>query len=468
MRPEESDLADKAKNQSGEPKKHGLTGWLKLKFLGGGKEESPVDSKFLDDLSDVQKVGRYEISKKLGQGSMGVVYLGRDPYINRHVGIKISRPAADVESEKANKYRESFFTEAQSAGRLLHPNIVSIYDAGMYKDFCYMTMEYIDGPTLRKFCEKDYLLPISNVVQILFMACKALDFAHKKGVIHRDIKPSNIMINKAGYVKITDFGIAKLKSDQTASQGIVGSPSYMSPEQVKDQPVDDKSDIFSLGCVLYQMLTAELAFPGENHFSIMYKIAREDPVPIRELRPEVPDILEKITLKALAKDPEDRYQSCADFAYDLRVALRGLKGTVKTSKVEDVIDYVHNVPFFEGFTKEQVKEILKASNIFKVKKGKVVVAEGEIDDSFYVLLSGRAVVQKNGSRIATIGRGECFGEMAFLSGQARAASVVAETDCNLIKISATLLDRSSASMQALFLKTFAMTLIQRLSKSMAP
>jgi len=458
-------LAGEEKKDRAESKKHGLTGWLKLKFLGGGKEESPVDNKFLDDLSDIKTIGRYQIIRKLGQGSMGVVYLGKDPYINRDVGIKISRPASDVVGEKADKYRQSFFTEAQSVGRLVHPNIVSIYDAGMYKDFCYMTMEYIDGPTLKKFCHKDYLLPITNVVQVMFIACKALDYAHRKGVIHRDIKPSNIMVNKAGYVKITDFGIAKIKTDQTASQGIVGSPSYMSPEQVKDQPVDDKSDIFSLGCVLYQLLTGELAFAGENHFSIMYKIAREDPVPMREIRPEIPEILAKITQKALAKDPVDRYQTCADFAYDLRVALRGLKGTIKTSKVEDIIDYIHSVPFFEHFSREQVKEILKASNLFRVKKGKVIVAEGEIDDSFYVLLSGRASVKKNGGQIAVIGRGECFGEMAFLSGQARAASVVAETDCNLIKISATLLDRASPKMQILFLKTFAMTLIGRLSKS---
>jgi len=453
------------KAEKNESKKHGLTGWLKLKFLGGGKDACPVDSQFLDDLSDIDTVGRYEIVRKLGQGSMGVVYLARDPYINRHVGIKISRPAANVAGKQAEKYRERFFNESQSVGRLMHPNIVSVYDVGMVKDFCYMTMEYIDGPTLKKFCDRQYLLPVSNVVQIIFMASRALDYAHKRGVIHRDIKPSNIMINKAGYVKITDFGIAKIKSDQTASKGIVGSPSFMSPEQVRDQPVDDRSDIFSLGCVLYSLLTGQLAFPGENHFSIMYKIAREDPVPMREIRPEIPEILERITRKALAKEPTERYQTCGDFAYDLRVALRGLKGTIKSSKVEDVVDYVQSAPFFENFTKAQVREILKASNITKVRKGRVVVAEGEIDDSFFIILSGRAMVQKNNKNIARIGRGECFGEMSYLSGQARAATVRAETDCNLLRISATLLDRSSKSMQLLFLKTFAMTLIQRLSKS---
>jgi eukaryotic-like serine/threonine-protein kinase len=464
MKLRESDLAENEKVDKAEPKKHGLTGWLKLKFMGSSKDETPVDDKFLDDVSEIQKVDRYEISEKVGQGSMGVVYLARDPYIDRDVAIKISRPSANVVGKKAEKYRQSFFNESQSVGKLMHPNIVSVYDVGVIKDFCYMTMEFIDGPTLKKFCQKDYLLPISNVVQIVFMACKALDYAHRQGVIHRDIKPANLMINKAGYVKITDFGIAKIKSDQTASQGLVGSPSYMSPEQVKDQAVDDKSDIFSLGCVLYALLTGELAFPGDNHFSIMYKIAREDPVPIREIRPEIPEILDRIVSKSLAKEAGDRYQNCSDFAYDLRVALRGLKGTIKSSKIGDVVDYVHTVPFFEDFSKSQVREILKASNLVKVKKGKIVVAEGEIDDSFFIILSGKAVVKKNDKEIALIGRGECFGEMSYLSGQARAATVVAETDCNLIKISATLLDKASKEMQLLFLKTFAMTLIERLSK----
>jgi serine/threonine protein kinase len=445
-------------------KKYSFTSWLKLRFLGAEKEKSPVDTQFLADLSDVKTVGRYEILDKLGQGSMGVVYLGRDPYINRNVSIKISRPAADVVGEKAEKYRERFFVEAQSAGRLMHPNIVAIYDAGMYKDFCYITMEHIDGVTLEKSCHKDSLLPISRVVEIIFSACKALDYAHKRGVIHRDIKPSNIMLDKAGQVRITDFSIAQIKSEQTTSKGVIGSPSYMSPEQVKEEPVEDKSDIFSLGCVLYELLTGEKAFPGENYFSIMYKITNEDPVPIRELRPDVPEILAKISAKALAKDPGQRYQACMDFGYDLRVALRGLKGSVASDKIENVVDYIHSVPFFESFSKEQVKEILNASNVIKVLKGKVVVAEGEIDDSFFIILSGKGVVQKQKRTIATIARGECFGEMSYLSGQSRAATVVAGTDCILLKISATLLDKSPDAVQLLFLKKFAMTLLGRLSK----
>jgi len=445
-------------------KEHGFSGWLKAKVLGKEKEPSPVDTQFLADLSDLDTVGRYEIVGKLGQGSVGVVYQGRDPYINRDVSIKIARPSRNVVGEKADRYRERFFLEAQSAGMLMHPNIIAVHDAGMYRDFCYITMEYVDGPTLEVYCKKDNLLPVSKAVEIMFIACKALDYAHKMGVIHRDIKPSNIMLTQSGSVKIADFSIAQIKSEQTISKGIIGSPSYMSPEQVKEEPVEERSDIFSSGAVLYELLTGQQAFPGDNYFSIMYKITHEDPVSIRVIRPEVPEILEKIVRKAMARDPSDRYQTCMDFAYDLRVAMRGMTGTTRSEKVEDVVDYVFNVPFFENFERDQVKEILNASNMIKVRKGKVVVAEGEIDDSFYIILSGRAAVQKENKKIATIGRGECFGEMSYLSGKARIATVLAATDCILLKISATLLDKASDSMQLLFLRNFALTLIRRLSK----
>jgi serine/threonine-protein kinase len=448
--------------------KLGLTGWLKKKIIVKDKELNPVDTQFLEDLAGVEKVGRYEIIGKLGQGSMGVVYMGKDPYINRTVSIKVSRPSSNVVGKKADKYRKKFFLEAQSAGRLMHPNIVAIYDAGMYKDFCYITMEYINGPTLGDLCDKDSLLQINKAAEIIISTCRGLDYAHQKGVVHRDIKPSNIMLHKSEEAKITDFGIAHIKTEQTLSKGIIGSPSYMSPEQIKEEPVETVNDIFSLGCVLYELLTGKRAFPGDNYFSIMYKITNEEPVPIREIRPEVPEILEKITRKALSKDIDRRYQSCMDLAYDLRVALRGLKhGIAKKDKIEDVIDYIHNVHFFNHFTKKQVQEIMEASNVIRVPKDTVMVTEGEIDDSFYIILSGRAVVKKNNRDIATIKRGECFGEMAYLSGDSRTATVKAETDCILLKISAMLLDKSSQEVQLLFLKRFAMTLLHRLSVSIS-
>ncbi len=445
----------------------GITRWLSTKFLGKGKASSPVDSRFLSDLNDLERVGRYEIREKLGQGSMGIVYKGLDPYIKRDVGIKISRPHSGASRETAEKYRESFFSEAQSAGRLLHPNIVAIYDAGMYRDFCYITMEYINGPTLSEYCRKENMLPVNRAAEIIVSACKALDYAHQNGIIHRDVKPSNIMLNEAGDVKITDFGIAKIKADKTMSKDIVGSPSYMSPEQIKEEELENVSDVFSLGCVLYELLTCEKAFSGENYFAIMYKITNEDPRPIRELRPELPEIMEGITKKALAKEKDKRYQTCMDLAYDLKIALRGLKaGVTQKEKMDDVVDYVRNMQFFSNFTKDQVRMIIDTASIVKAPAGEMIMNEGEIDDSFYVILSGKAVVKKNDIVVAAISRGECFGEMAYLSGDSRVASVTAEIDSILLRISSTLLDKSPKDIQVLFLKRFGMTLLRRLSVSL--
>jgi serine/threonine-protein kinase len=445
--------------------KNGLTHWIRLRFARTRDLPEGVDESLLADLSQVRQVGRYRIMEKLGQGSTGVVYLGKDPYIGRSVAIKISRPAAGISRDGAERYRERFFTEAQSAGRLAHPNVVAIYDAGMHGDFCYIAMEYIDGPTLLSYCGRENLLPVNRAVETIFNVCKGLDYAHKMGVIHRDVKPSNIMINKAGEIKIADFGIARVASDDPQEPGLVGSPSYMSPEQVREEPVEERSDVFSLGCVLYELLTGSKAFSGENTFSILYKITHEDPAPVCRIRSGLPEILDRIVLKALHKDPNRRYQNCADLAYDLRVALRGMTDNVVHSKAEDLVDYIQQVPFFEGFSREQVHEILGASNLLRVSKGKVVVNEGEIDDSFYVILSGRAEVRKKDRTLATVNRGECFGEMSYLSGESRAATVVAATNCILIRISATLLDRASEGMQILFLRRFAKTLLARLTRS---
>lgn len=459
-------MSEKEKNLKALNARPELTNWAKSKSADQEKKVGPADMEFPDDFLDTKTVGRYKIIKKLGQGSSGVVYLGKDPYIGRNVGIKIYRHAVNLIEPEANDYRKNFFIEAQLAGSLLHQNIVGIYDAGVYKNFCYITMEYVDGPTLNKYCNKGSLMPVINVVQNMYLICKALDHAHKNGVIHRDIKPSNIMLNKAGQIKITDFGIAKIKSAQIDSEGTMGSPSYMSPEQLREEPVYESSDIFSLGCVLYELLTGKKAFPGDNFYSIMYKVIGEEPVNVQEIHPYLPEVLVEITKKALAKDAGKRYQTCSELAYALRVALKGLRGAAsKKSKLEDIIDYVHSVPFFDRFTKDQVKEVLDISEIVKVAKKKIVVAEGNIDDSFFIILSGNVEVQKNGKAIAFIGRGECFGEIAYLSGRPRSATVVARTDCSLMKISATLLDRCSESIQLLLTKEFAMTLLRRLSKS---
>ncbi len=413
------------------------------------------DPTFLAGLEGLESVDRYKVSGKLGQGGNAVVFLGTDPYIGRHVALKISLPGSD-------NTRQKFFVEAQSAGRLNHPNIVSIYDAGTYGAYCYITMEYIKGITLEKHCHPDTLLPMNKAVEIIFTICNALDYAHNQKVIHRDIKPSNIMLDENGAPKLTDFGVAQI-TEQTSETGLWGTPAYMSPEAIKEEALGSYSDIFSLGCVLYELLVGQQAFPGDNNFTIMYKITNSEPTALKKLRKDIPPILEDIVKKSMAKDYTERYQSCLDFAYDLRVALRGLTDNIATEKAKDVLDLVHNVPFFNAFSKEQLGELISDSTLIKVHKDKVIVAEGDIDDAFFVILSGRALIRKGEMDIATIGSGECFGEMACIAGQARTAAVLAETDCILMKINATLIDRSSESIQLLFFKNFATTLVKRLS-----
>jgi serine/threonine-protein kinase len=354
--------------------------------------------------------------------------------------------------------------EAQSAGRLNHPNILAIYDTGIYRDFCYILMEYEEGATLKAHCHARNLLPVERTTETLFKVCNALDYAHQQGVIHRDIKPSNIMMAPDNTPKIMDFGIAQL-SEQTTEGGLWGTPSYMSPEQLKEEPVTAQSDIFSLGCVLYELLTGTKAFGGENDFSIIYKITRENPKPILQVREGLPAIFNDIIRKSLAKNPKDRYPTCMDMAYDLRVALRGLRPAHEREKIQDVIDLVRHVPFFHNFTREQLHELGLASCIVKYSAGKVIVAEGDIDDTFYIILKGRVQIGKQGKPIALIGAGECFGEMAYIAGQARVATATAVTECALMKISATLLDKAPEAIQLQFFKNFARTLSYRLEKS---
>ena len=421
-------------------------------------KNNQVHTDFISGLMSSQGMGRYKIIRRLGQGGSGVVYLARDSYIQRQVAIKISH---GINSQS----RKKLFLEAQSAGRLSHPNILAIYDTGLYREFCYIIMEYLDGATLKQYCQPSNLLPLDQCAEIVFKICKALDYAHQKGVIHRDIKPSNIMLDVRGEPKLMDFGIAHI-SEAPSEKGIWGTPSYMSPEQLREEEtITHQSDIFSLGCVLYELLSGQRAFRGENDFSVIYKITREDPEPVLNLRPDLPVIFGEIVKKALAKNLAARYPACTDFGYDLRVALRGIKLPRDDQKFEDIIDLLRQVPFFRHFTREQIESLGLTGCIMKMPKGKVIVTEGDIDDTFYVLLRGKVRIRKDSEVIAKVRAGECFGEMAYIAGQARNATATTATECLLMKINATLLDKAPESIQLLFFKNFARTLSYRLEKS---
>ncbi|MBI4905674.1 MAG: protein kinase [Acidobacteria bacterium] len=274
----------------------------------------------------MQQVGRYRITGELGRGAMGVVYRAEDPTIGRTVAIKTIR-LTDTASEQEKKFlRDRLFREARAAGMLNHPGIVTIYDIYEENDICYVFMEYVDGPALEKLMMVPEPLNRDLMIKVIEGTAEALDFAHSKGIVHRDIKPGNIMLTSREEVKITDFGVAMFTSQQATSAGLIlGTPGYMSPEQISDKPTTGKSDQFSLAVIAYQLLTGERPFAGHSLPSLMFKIVNEDPAPVPRLNPTLGNTVDVVLKTALAKDPSVRYRNCTAFATALKNACAGRK-----------------------------------------------------------------------------------------------------------------------------------------------
>jgi serine/threonine-protein kinase len=273
---------------------------------------------------DLRNLGRYEIVAELGKGAMGVVYRALDPLLDRTVAIKTINMS--LEAENRAEYEARFYQEAKAAGGLNHPNIVTIYDIGKSGDVAYMAMELLEGQELRAMLAPGRPLPVARAMDIAAQAADALGYAHEHDIVHRDVKPANLMIVRGGTVKIMDFGIARMRSAEVRTQtGIVmGSPKYMSPEQVLGKRAEPRSDIFSLGVILYEMVTGRPPFTGEDVSAIMFQIVNFQPPPPSTLNPEVPQMLDFIVAKALAKAPEDRYADAREMARDLRECARRL------------------------------------------------------------------------------------------------------------------------------------------------
>lgn len=266
----------------------------------------------------ISQLGRYEVIRELGQGAMGIVYQAKDPLIDRIVAIKTIN--LGLAQEGKDEYEGRFYQEAKAAGRLNHPNIVTIYDVGKSGEIAYIAMEFLQGRELRDIMNDAGLLPVDHVLDIVAQVASGLAYAHEHEIVHRDVKPSNIMVIRDGHVKITDFGIARMASSAVRTQTgmVLGSPKYMSPEQVMGKEIDQRSDIFSLGVMLYEMLTGQAPFNGDNVNAIMYQTLNAVPAPPNSVNAVVPEMLNFIVAKALAKGIDDRYQNAKDFAADLR------------------------------------------------------------------------------------------------------------------------------------------------------
>jgi serine/threonine protein kinase len=415
----------------------------------------------------LRRIGKYELIKEVARGSTGTVYLSHDPYCRRDVAIKVYRSTAEVDSLRARAFRQMFLSEARLIGLLQHPNILPIFDAGEENGLCYVVTEFVHGArTLATYCDEHNLLPIDTVVEIVYHAARALGHAHGRGVIHRDIKPSNLMLNVASELRLVDFGIA-LGPDGLGSgiEGIAGSPSYMSPEQVQSAQLSHRSDLYSLGAVLYELLTGVRPFEAQSLTKLMHQIVYATPPPLHIRRAGIPEALEQVVMTALAKDPERRYSSGQAFALALARVHQELRAEERHLEPQDRLVVLRRLPFFHDFSHAEIAEILRASDWEEHADGSEVIREGEVEDRYYITVMGCLSVLKDDRIIADLVPGDCFGEAASVQGARRQATIKASGAVTVLRVSCARLEQASPACQLHFSKVFLRTLVRRLQGS---
>ena len=381
------------------------------------------------------------------------------------VALKVAH-VDTAREEFGARYRKLFFNEAKVAGMLHHPNIVTVYDAGTDDDAWYIVMENVPGgKTLHDHCIPDRLLPLEEVVRLSFQCARALDHAHRKGVVHRDIKPKNILLTPAFDVKIGDFSIALANTGESTTQvhGYIGSPLYMAPEQVREEGVTNRTDIFALGAVMYEMICGKSPFAGDNLPAIIHHITQRPHQPMSEIRSDIPPVLQHIIDRALRKNSGKRYATAIDLAADLSLVYDHLQLFEETVPSRDKYELVRRLKFFDAFDESEIWEVINAAVWHSYRPGDRIIAEGELDDAFFVIVSGKVAVQKGARTLDVLSDGDCFGEMGVIANKKRTATILAETDVTALKVRASLIDTTSIECQLRFHKVFLRTLVQRLS-----
>jgi serine/threonine protein kinase len=426
----------------------------------------PRDEKILSLESRLpRKVGKYIVTRELGYGTTGTVYLCHDPWRGRDVALKLYFDNSGLSEKEVAMRRRLFFNEAQLAGLLDHPNILPILDAGDTEDARYVVMEYISGAhPLSDHCNPENLLPVSKVVDVVFKCARALAYAHRQGVIHRDIKPGNILLTRSGDVRLVDFGVARTARGAMAQmRGLIGSPSYMAPEQLAKNISTRESDLFSLGVVLYELLAGKRPFYGDNLDRLREQIMYATPVPVHRLRADVPPALGRIVDKALQKQPSRRYRSGLEFAADLARVFEQTEQVHLQLVEQERFRHLRHLRFFRDFAYPDIWEILNAGSWETFAPGEAILSEGELDDSFFVLVAGTARVESGRRRVGVLAAGDCVGESGYLEGERPNVSIVAETEIKVLRLHATAMENCSTGCQLRFLRQFLRSLIGRLS-----
>jgi len=413
----------------------------------------------------MKNIGKYQIVRELGSGATSTVYLATDPFNEQLVAVKLFDLGILRDPSRAKVYRKLLMTEASLAGKLSHPHIAKILDAVMEDDVNYVVMEYVEGSTLEQYADVDKLLPIDTIAEISYKCCKALEYAQQQGVIHRDIKPANILLQGESNIKISDFGAAALQSDQSTQVTGVGSPAYMSPEQVKEAKLTHQTDIYSLGVVMYKLLTGKLPFDASNNHSMIYHIINIDPPKPSTFRPEIPAELDVIVRRAMEKNTAKRYQTWEEFANDL-VGF-STKAAPSKSEIQDTEKFgtLRGLLFFKNFSDVELWEVLRLSVWRKIPESEYILRDGESGRSFFIMAQGTVRVMKEGRLLSLLRSGDCFGEMAHLLERdfKRGTDVVAKDDTVLIEINPDALERATPGCRFQFSDAFLRMLVKRLS-----
>ncbi len=414
-----------------------------------------------------KSVGKYRIIRKIGMGGMSTVYQAYDPFMERSVALKLPSPNSSMSHWDAEMYQRMFFNETHVASRLHHPNIVELYDAGIDGKKHYIAMEYVPGGiTLEKYCRPENLLPIEIMADMILKCAEALDYAHRQGVIHRDIKPRNILLRGDRDIKISDFSIAILTSPDLADTQVVapmGTPKYMAPERLLDDAATNQSDLFSLGIVMYELLTGHHPFEAESIASLTHKIINDEPEPPGKFRPGIPESFEEITLHLLMKNPHDRYSSAYKFARDVSLCFHDFREAQDGQETMTRADMLKKLGFFSSFGDAEIWELLRWAEWQNYQESDYIIVEGETGDAVYILVDGEVGVFKHKHHVANLSSGELFGEIAYLSEGHRTASIRALSNVSVLCINADILQRASTSCQLQFQKVFISTLIERLN-----
>jgi serine/threonine protein kinase len=428
-------------------------------------------------MASPERIGKYEIRGKLGEGATSIVYLGFDPFAEREVAVKAIFPEVLRDKERGKLYRNLLMTEASLAGKLMHPHIVQIFDAVLDEEQSYIVMEYVKGGTLEPFCSPSTLLPVDRLVEMIFKCTRALDYAFRAGITHRDIKPANILLVSAGDnaerssgdIKISDFGAAMMTSgEQTHTQvSGVGSPAYMSPQQVRDMTLNYQTDIYSLGVVMYQLLTGRLPFQSTSNYGMIYQICNTDPPPPSTFRSDMPVSLDAVVGRAMQKEVDARYQSWEEFSHDLAQSFRNKKLLAQRQAFPDSekFEALRALRFFNEFSDVDLWEVVRFSRWEEVAAATLIMRDGERGDFFSFLLDGELMVSKSGHSLGTLAAGECFGEMAIIrrGEHTRGADVVAQTATRVVTISAQALQHASEVCRMHFYQGFLDVIAGRLA-----